>query len=82
MGMKYINSFCTGYRRGYIKVKDRMVESNYIKISDSLNKKTKEGRILAELKNEGCTHYTVAFNQHSNSNRFYYICYKGYKEQA
>ena len=72
--------FVTGLRRGYIRVADRK-ESDFFAIPSTL--KGLRGNLRWALEKfiaSGCTHYTIQNLQYENSKQYYFMVYRGYKE--
>lgn len=83
--MKNVANFVTGSKRGYVKVKNQGIESEYIKIPNSL--KGQRGNIRRALESftaKGATHYTITEYQgvpgKGYSSQYKYAEYKGYRE--
>jgi len=80
--MKEIKSVTTGYNRGYVRVAERMIETE-IDIEKSLktNKNSNQYIIVKNLvKNYGATKVTICADQHAKSSQYKYFIYTGYAD--
>lgn len=84
--MKYVSTFITGSQRGYVKVQNQGVESEFKEIPEDLY--GMRGNIrwaLEKFKAKGATHYTVTEYQgvpsRGYSTQYMYREYKGYANE-
>lgn len=80
--MKKIVSFETGSSRGYCSVKECGLESDFIKVPDSLKGLRGNFRKAMSLFiDNDCDYYTVAKFPYYRSNQYCYYVYYGYKKE-
>jgi|WetSurMetagenome_2_1015567.scaffolds.fasta_scaffold1173482_2 hypothetical protein len=79
--MKTIKTLTTGYSRGYVRVAERMIESEIdIEKALKMHKNSNAYQMVKSLLNYGATKITIASGQHSKSSQYKYYVYTGYAD--
>lgn len=81
--MRVICEYVTGSSRGYIRVANRGVESDFAAVSNTLSGlRGNKRKAMAYFRRLGATHYTIAYYQgvpgKGYSNQYCYAVYTGY----